>query len=126
MLNAASEQNNPFAGLMGQQNQASNNQVENPQQGTENRQPLPNPWSPQQPQPASGGVGSLPTAPPRTTAPPTTTPGATPGTQQPPTAAGFPNLGSNSFSLLQSFMQQASYQTKNRRLCCRRSQTIAY
>lgn len=44
MLNAASEQfsRNPFAGLVD-----SNNTSGNPQQGTENRDPLPNPWSDQ-------------------------------------------------------------------------------
>lgn len=106
MLNAASEQNNPFAGLMGQQSQASNNQVENPQQGTENRQPLPNPWSPQQPQPAAAAAGGVvPPAGPMPASPPTV---GTPGTQQPAAGAtpGFPNLGPGSFSMLQSFMQQ--------------------
>ncbi|XP_076261634.1 ubiquilin [Rhynchophorus ferrugineus] len=41
MLSAASEQfsQNPFSGLM------DNTQINNPQQGTENREPLPNPWS---------------------------------------------------------------------------------
>ncbi|XP_066158605.1 ubiquilin-1 [Euwallacea fornicatus] len=41
MLSAASEQysQNPFSGLL------DNTQVNNPQQGTENRDPLPNPWS---------------------------------------------------------------------------------
>ncbi|KAB0801095.1 hypothetical protein PPYR_05449 [Photinus pyralis] len=43
MLNAASEQfsRNPFAGLV------ESNTTGNPQQGTENRDPLPNPWSDQ-------------------------------------------------------------------------------
>lgn len=47
MLNAASEQfsRNPFAGLVDSNTDASG---ANPQQGTENRDPLPNPWSSQQ------------------------------------------------------------------------------
>lgn len=42
MLNAAAEQftRNPFTGLV------DSTEVVNPQQGTENRDPLPNPWSP--------------------------------------------------------------------------------
>lgn len=41
MLSAATEQfsRNPFAGLV------DNTSASNPQQGTENREPLPNPWS---------------------------------------------------------------------------------
>ena len=44
MLSAASDQfaRNPFAGLM---ESGSNISASNPQQGTENREPLPNPWS---------------------------------------------------------------------------------
>lgn len=44
MLSAASEQftRNPFSGLVEGGNNAS---AANPQQGTENREPLPNPWS---------------------------------------------------------------------------------
>jgi len=47
MLNAASEQfsRNPFAGLV---ENAANAGAGNPQLGTENRDPLPNPWSSQQ------------------------------------------------------------------------------
>lgn len=47
MLSAASEQfaQNPFSGLM------DNTQVNNPQQGTENRDPLPNPWNAGTPNP---------------------------------------------------------------------------
>lgn len=43
MLSAATEQfsRNPFAGLV------DNTSATNPQQGTENREPLPNPWSSQ-------------------------------------------------------------------------------
>ncbi|PSN49001.1 Ubiquilin-1 [Blattella germanica] len=45
MLSAASEQfgRNPFAGLV--ENNSGNNDGTNPQQGQENRDPLPNPWS---------------------------------------------------------------------------------
>lgn len=45
MFSATSEQfsRNPFAGLM------DNSSGNNPQQGTENREPLPNPWNPRNP-----------------------------------------------------------------------------
>ncbi|KAJ9584312.1 hypothetical protein L9F63_021343, partial [Diploptera punctata] len=45
MLSAASEQfsRNPFSGLV--ENNSANNDGTNPQQGQENRDPLPNPWS---------------------------------------------------------------------------------
>nr|QCX41804.2 ubiquitin [Pagiophloeus tsushimanus] len=49
MLSAATEQfsQNPFSGLL------DNTQVNNPQQGTENRDPLPNPWNRGAPNPPS-------------------------------------------------------------------------
>lgn len=49
MLSAASEQfsQNPFSGLV------DNTQINNPQQGSENRDPLPNPWSRGAPNPPS-------------------------------------------------------------------------
>ncbi|KAH1023442.1 hypothetical protein HUJ04_012643 [Dendroctonus ponderosae] len=49
MLSAATEQfaQNPFSGLM------DNTQLNNPQQGTENRDPLPNPWNRGAPNPPS-------------------------------------------------------------------------
>lgn len=55
MLNAATEQfgSNPFAALGG-----GNNTSANPQQGTENREPLPNPWSGA---PRADGSGAAPT-----------------------------------------------------------------
>lgn len=43
MFNAAAERN-PFAALV--DNNTSNTDAQNPQQGQENRDPLPNPWSP--------------------------------------------------------------------------------
>ncbi|XP_030756219.1 ubiquilin-4 [Sitophilus oryzae] len=55
MLSAATEQfsQNPFSGVL------DNTQINNPQQGTENREPLPNPWSRgspnQQPSPTTPG-----------------------------------------------------------------------
>lgn len=42
-MNAATEQNNPFQGLLSDQTLAGS---ANPQLGTENRDPLPNPWRP--------------------------------------------------------------------------------
>lgn len=48
MLNAASEQltgENPFASFARQNNSSTNNSSTNVQAGTENRDPLPNPWS---------------------------------------------------------------------------------
>lgn len=65
MQNAATEQlqfRNPFSGLV--ESSAANTQ--NPQQGTENRDPLPNPWSPsgtQQGTTESGNQTRLPTTP---------------------------------------------------------------
>ncbi|XP_071054787.1 ubiquilin-1 [Onthophagus taurus] len=55
MLSAASEQfsRNPFSGLV------DNSSTSNPQQGTENREPLPNPWSANRPEP-TGGAPSQP------------------------------------------------------------------
>lgn len=64
MLNAATEQHNPFIGLF------PNNEAQsaaNPQQGTENRDPLPNPWSRNSATPNA-------TANPNTTPPPTRPP----------------------------------------------------
>lgn len=60
MLNAASEQfsRNPFAGLV--DNSAAS--AGNPQQGTENRDPLPNPWSGQ---PRGPGDSNATARPPR-------------------------------------------------------------
>lgn len=54
MLNAASEQfsRNPFAGLV------DNSSGANPQQGSENRDPLPNPWAPAGGNNQSGGGGA--------------------------------------------------------------------
>ncbi|KAF2885716.1 hypothetical protein ILUMI_20489 [Ignelater luminosus] len=59
MLNAASEQfsRNPFAGLV-----ENNSSAGNPQQGTENRDPLPNPWSSQQ-RGSGGEPNAAPTRP---------------------------------------------------------------
>ncbi|KAK9723191.1 UBA/TS-N domain [Popillia japonica] len=59
MLSAASEQfgRNPFSALIDSANNATG---ANPQQGTENREPLPNPWS------ASRPEGTTTTTPPRT------------------------------------------------------------
>ncbi|XP_050313754.1 ubiquilin-1 isoform X2 [Anthonomus grandis grandis] len=77
MLSAASEQflQNPFSGLM------DNTQVNNPQQGSENRDPLPNPWS-------RGAGGS---------APPATSPG--------PNVINNPPMA----SLLQQMAENPSY-----------------
>lgn len=68
MLSAASEQfgRNPFSGLVDSANNATG---ANPQQGTENREPLPNPWSGTRSdtsstpsQPRTGGVTNPPMA----------------------------------------------------------------
>ncbi|KRT80368.1 Ubiquitin, partial [Oryctes borbonicus] len=58
MLSAASEQfgRNPFSGLI---DAANNSSGANPQQGTENREPLPNPWSSTN-RPDSSGAASQP------------------------------------------------------------------
>lgn len=57
MLNAATEQfgSNPFAGLT-----AGSNNAANPQQGTENREPLPNPWSATSPTNPSATTPNIP------------------------------------------------------------------
>lgn len=60
MLAAAANERNPFAALV--DNSGNNADATNPQQGQENRDPLPNPWGP----PGQGDPGS-------------TTPSATPG-----------------------------------------------
>ncbi|GLH05657.1 Ubiquilin-1 [Gryllus bimaculatus] len=56
MLSAASEQfgRNPFAGLV---DNSGNADGSNPQQGQENRDPLPNPWSPASGESGGGGGG---------------------------------------------------------------------
>lgn len=46
MLAAATNGRNPFAALV--ENSNSNQDLQNPQQGQENRDPLPNPWNPSQ------------------------------------------------------------------------------
>lgn len=76
MLNAAAEQftRNPFTGLV------DSTEVVNPQQGTENRDPLPNPWSP----------------PPRNA----TTPRATDTPAAPANPAAAPNMFSSMSGLL--------------------------
>lgn len=58
MLSAATEQfaRNPFSGLV------DNTSATNPQQGTENREPLPNPWS-NQPRSETNGTASRPPRP---------------------------------------------------------------
>lgn len=66
MLAAAANERNPFAALVDNSNNA---EIINPQQGQENRNPLPNPWNPNQ---GSGGNDS---GTPTTTAPRTPTSG---------------------------------------------------
>lgn len=66
MLAAATNERNPFAALVENSN-SSNQDLQNPQQGQENRDPLPNPWnqsqsdgnSTGQPQSGQGGRGLL-------------------------------------------------------------------
>lgn len=90
MLNAATEQfgRNPFAGLM-ETSTAGNN----PQQGTENRDPLPNPWS----------AASSPRS--TTRAPADTTTGTDTGrTAQPPTA-GAATDGNPMAAIMRQFME---------------------
>lgn len=53
MLAAAANERNPFAALV---ENSSNADAPNPQQGQENRDPLPNPWGPGQTDPASTGT----------------------------------------------------------------------
>lgn len=61
MLNAATEQfgSNPFAGL----SSAGGGNAANPQQGTENREPLPNPWSATATPRTTDGTATTPTPP---------------------------------------------------------------
>ncbi|XP_026287519.1 ubiquilin-1 [Frankliniella occidentalis] len=87
MLSAATDPRNPFAGLV-----ENNPDGTNPQQGQENRDPLPNPWNPRD------AANSSPTSrPPRTGSANTTTTTTTANTTTTPPAGG---------NLLQTMMQQ--------------------
>lgn len=55
MLAAAANERNPFAALV--ENSSNQDNQPNPQQGQENRDPLPNPWNPSQGQAQSQGQG---------------------------------------------------------------------
>ncbi|XP_032668464.1 ubiquilin-1 isoform X2 [Odontomachus brunneus] len=54
MLAAATNGRNPFSALV--ENNSSNQDTQNPQQGQENRDPLPNPWNPSQNDTNNGGT----------------------------------------------------------------------
>ncbi|XP_027052478.1 ubiquilin-1-like isoform X2 [Pocillopora damicornis] len=110
MLNATQEQraqNNPFAALFGGTSASgvTSNQSSNPQQGTENTSPLPNPWS-ATPQPSQPLVPQTST--PSSASMATTTPVSSVGNNSSPNPSQQENTMTSMFQTpaMQSLMQQ--------------------
>jgi len=101
MLNAAQEQlgGNPFAALVN--NEGNEGNANSDQRGTENRDPLPNPWAPTGGAPPTGTAQSAGTTPGAPTSTPTPNSGQNQSSQPSP-----PMLGMFNSPGMQSLMQQ--------------------
>lgn len=111
MLNATQEQraqNNPFAALFGGTSATgvTSSQSSNPQQGTENTSPLPNPWSAAPTQPIPPPVPQIST--PSTASAASTTPVSSVGDSSSPNPSEQENTMTSMFQTpaMQSLMQQ--------------------